>query len=198
MVTENGCLRCWAGVTFLAAVSLLMAACGGKQDEVEVQRKLVRVATTSTPRPDKKGVKPKVSPTKTQGGKTPPPQTPASIPTAMAKAPAVAKNSPSPAPMARPSPSPRPVAVFVTTHTLGQVDPRAAATYRVEGSGLGGCRIYLRRYGVETELVPSSKSDSVAEFANAEWLFLERGAYDLVLRDGNGRELILPEAVRVE
>jgi len=97
----------------------------------------------------------------------------------------------------RPSGTPPPKGFFVTTHTLARVDARRQADYRIEGNELANCRIYLRRYGAETELVPTKKANDVIEFRGAEWYFLERGAYDLVLRDGSGREWNFPGAVVV-
>jgi hypothetical protein len=55
----------------------------------------------------------------------------------------------------------------------------------------------VRRYGVETELIPSQRTDTLLEFRDARWLFLESGAYDLIVRDPRGQEWEFPEAVRV-
>ncbi|MGB9691714.1 MAG: hypothetical protein ACPL7D_06060 [Candidatus Sumerlaeaceae bacterium] len=187
-------VRTNVGLATAVVGALLFSGCGGTQENVEVQRKLVRAETTSTPRPEKGkplAPRPAAKAVKSATSSKPTPSRKPGAPEKTVQSLSAQKVSPTP------SPSPRKAMLLVTSHTLSEIDPHVAKDYRIEGNGLGTSRVYLRRYGVETELVPTMRSESLIEFARAEWLFLAPGAYDIVLRDTDGQELILPEGARV-
>lgn len=176
--------------TTLALVCGLIAC--GSESEKKYQRKLVRVEPTSTPlalrgRPTPRHAQ--------QPTKSSPTKTPKISPTAALQSP-----TPTPSPSQRSAalgPS-GPKGLLVTTHTLGAVRAEHSEVHRIEGQGLVGCRVFLRRYGAQAELIPTRKGETVLEFRNLPLVCLERGAaYDLVVRNASGREWVFPEAVRV-
>jgi len=182
-------------------VTLVLSGCRSKEDETQVQRVLYKATPVGTP----------VATFKSKGGKQAPrQQKPTPSKASVAKQEAAlqkkesVKNIKQPTPAATSSVNDRRASSrvergvsLVTTHTLGLVCPDIPSTYRIEGSGLGECHVYLRRYGVETELIPSQRTETLLEFRDARWLFLESGAYDLIVRDPRGQEWEFPEAVRV-
>ncbi len=180
------------GARFVAGVAIAatLLACGG-DGEKSYQRKVVRVEPTSTPLV----LRGRPTPRRTYSTPKPSPSPPPKVFTA-------AVSSPTPSP----TPSPRRGAVasagsralLVTTHTLATLRADEKEFHRIEGKGLAGCRVFLRRYGAETELIPTRKSETLIEFRNLPLVFLERGTtYDLVVRDAMGREWLFPEAVTV-
>ncbi|AXA35117.1 hypothetical protein BRCON_0340 [Candidatus Sumerlaea chitinivorans] len=85
----------------------------------------------------------------------------------------------------------------VTTHTLSLIQPDKPVSFQVEGQRLANCRIYLRRYGLETELNPTRRSDNLLQFDSQHLAFLESGDYDLVVRGPDGSEWTFAGAARV-
>jgi hypothetical protein len=187
MLSERIALRQIA-VFFVAALLALLNGCKGEPNQAEVQRKLVRATVTSTPRPEK-GRRPPPTPPKKEVKATP-----TARPTASQNKAAATASSPT---AAGKTPTPKPTMLFVTSHNFDKIVPMEAKDYRIEGRGLSGCRVFLRRYGAETELVPTTRDETAMEFRGLALTFLERGSYDLIIRDTAGRELTLPQAAKV-
>ncbi|MCX7625488.1 MAG: hypothetical protein N2Z21_04685 [Candidatus Sumerlaeaceae bacterium] len=175
---------------------LIFFGCGERKENSEVQRKIVRVTSTTTPRPEKGSTRrPTPSPTKGPEENIAPAPSPKT--TTTPPQPAVAANATTKTPGPQPSPGNKATIVFVTAHTFDSISPNEDRNYRIEGRGLADCRVYLRRNGIETELIPTSRTDTKIEFAHLTLSFLTSGEYDLVLRDATGREIILARAAKV-
>ncbi|MCX7963758.1 MAG: hypothetical protein N2644_04650, partial [Candidatus Sumerlaea chitinivorans] len=86
----------------------------------------------------------------------------------------------------------------VTTHTLSLIQPDKPVSFQVEGQRLANCRVYLRRYGLETELNPTRRSDNLLQFDSQHLAFLESGDYDLVVRGSDGSEWTFAGAAHVK
>lgn len=190
----------WVATMGVAGIGVV--GCQEKAQEESVQRVVVRATVTPTARPRQgtpgQGIpRPTVRPVTRRDGRT---TTAAKrggssggAPTARLQTAATAASKPVVSAASAP-PEPQ---FAVTTHTLGRLQPAVVSSYKIEGRGLENCRIYLRRYGAEVELVPTQRNTDRIEFRNVAWPFLETGTYEIVVRRSNGMEVVLPEPARV-